>query len=502
MPFSTGTAVGASDLLNKINTHLVANGWSKLRGETDMVPASPKAARYWRFVVLETQTTSSSTRGLQLLNFRTTPGGANVATVAANFTISEVSIGSASLLISGGVVRSSNISSRRPWWITYDFGSPTTIREVYARADSSTGSTPRSFTIQWSNDNITWTTMYEAQSISWSASAYQTFTFNDTYLEAIHHSASIARRSGAFEDLTADSVFEGSGLRHFSDAQFVWQGDGYDANRRVYIHARPHSFTGTSTEMLEFNFSVGFNTNLKGWTEQDGASANSSVLLFGAGTVTYWIYSNSKRIIVVVKTGASDYTSAYVGFMSAFAQPDYYPFPLAMSATMYDRTAFNYGTTNNLLSSAADPGFLALCVRYADGTVKRGGNRTNSTTDGFTVSGSSSPFPFAWPHFFGRSGTNHQWPTNHGAGTPGSIYSNQTLFEKLVPTQQNDLPLIPVIVMDHVLGNLGALDGLYSIPGGGILAAEQVLTISAQDYRVFPNRTRRLGATWLAVRED
>lgn len=502
MPFSTGTAINSTDLLKKINTHLVANGWTNLRGETDIVPASPKAARYWRMIVFETQTTGNVTRGIQLFNLRGTPGGANLCTNAASFTISDIGTGSASLLISGGIVRSSNIGPSRAWKVQYDFGSATTIRELYMRGDSTTGNSPRSFVIQWSYDGEVWTTMFEATSLSWTASENKTFTWNDGYVSPVHPSSTIARRSGSFEDFGEDTNWEGSGFRHMSEDHYSWQAPGYDATRRVYVKARSHSVPANSTELIEFNFSIAYNLNLRGFFEQTGTSPNSVYHMFGAGTINYWIYSNSKRFILITRTGASDYTSTYVGFMSAFALPDYYPFPLVMSSTSSSRSGFNYVTTDNALSSMADPGWQAMAARYWDGTIKRGGQRNDGPNDGWTVSGGASPFPFIWPHFFGKSSTNERWPTNRGAGTTGSLYSNQTLMEKLIPTQQNDLPLIPALVQDHEYGNLGALDGVFILPGGGIVAAEQTMTISAVNYRIFPNRTRRLGASWFAVRED
>lgn len=501
MPFSTGTARHSTELLNKINAHLIANSWTKLRGNTDLNCASPKSARYWRLVVLETQTITSSTRGLQLLNFRTTVGGANVATNAANFTISDIAVGSASLLISGGAVRSSNIGTSRAWWVTYDFGVPTTIREVYLRADTAVGSTPRSFVIQWSADNETWTTMFEVSNATIAANAYYTCSFPDAYLSPVHIASTAARRSGSFEDQIADFNWEDNGGRHFSNDYFVWQGNGYDASRRVFIHARSHSFPANNSEFIEFSFSSQYDALIRGWSGQVGAAGGSVYHLHGGGTITYWIYSNSKRLILVTKTGASDYCTTYIGFMSAFANPDYYPFPLVMSSTSVDRNAI-YATTTNELSSMADPGFGCLFARYWDGSTKIGGNRIASVTDGFTVSGASSPFPFVWPHFFGKSGTNDRFPFNQGSGSPGTLYSNQTLMEKLSPTVQNDLPLIPAIIQDHGVGNLGALDGVFILPGGGIVSAEQALTISGVNYKIFPNRTRRLGASWLAVRED
>jgi hypothetical protein len=502
MPFSTGTAVNSTDLLKKINTHLVANGWTKLRGEEDIVPASPKSARYWRMIVLESQTTSATVRGVQLFNLRGTPGGPNLCTNAANFTISDLGTGNASLLISGGVVRSSNIGSARAWRIQYDFGSPTIIRELYMRADSTVGNTPRSFVIQWSHDGEVWTTMFDASNISWTASEFKTFTWNDGYVSPIHPSSTIARRSGSAEDFPADVNWEGSGFRHMSEDMYAWQAPGYDANRRVYVKARSHSVVSSSTEIIEWNFSAAYNNNLRGFFENVGTSPNSTFHFFGTGTISYRIYSNSKRLILITKTGATDYTSSYVGFLSAFALPDYYPFPLTMSATSPSRSAYNLATSDNVLSSMADPGFGCIVSRYWDGIIRTGGNRAAGATDGYTVSGTSSPFPFVWPHFFGKSTSNERWPNNRGGGTTGTMYSNQTLMEKLIATQQNDLPLFPAIVIDHQYGSLGALDGVFILPGWNILAAEQTMTINSVNYRIFPNRTRRLGASWFAVRED
>lgn len=501
MPFSTGTARHSTELLQAINTHVVANTWTKLRGEEDMNCASPKAARYWRMMATETQSTTAYYRGVKLLNFRTTPGGANVATMAANFTISDLGAGTASNLISGGTVRSRNIGSSRAWWITYDFTSPTIVREIYMRADSTVGYTPRSFLIQWSHDNETWTTMFEAEAISWSASEYKTFTFNDGFLASSHPAATAARRSGSFEDQVASTNWETSGFRHLSNDFFMWQGLGYDASRRVYIQARSHSSPAVNSEYLEFNFAVGYNPALRGWFDQAGVSSQSVFHFFGGGTIDYWIYSNSKRLILVTRTGAGDYSSTYVGFMSAFSSPDYYPFPLVMSSSAFDRSAV-YNTTDNGLSSMADPGFKSLVVRLWDGTVKKGGNRIYGPTEGLTVTGTSSPFPYIWPHYFGKSDSNDRFPYNLGAGTSGSLYANQTLMEKLSATQQDDVPLIAAIVQEQDFGNLGALDGVFILPGGGVVAAEQALNISGINYRIFPNRTRRLGASWLAVRED
>lgn len=506
MAFTSGSAATPSILLDRLNTFLTGNGWTKLRGLVDNNVASPKAARYWRVMMYETQTTSSSTWGVQLLNFRTTSGGANVATVAANFTIDHLTTGTAALLISGGSVRfgGTAVGSSRARKIQYDFGTPTVVREVVMRAGATLSESPRSFTIQWSNDGEVWTTMFEAASITWTTGETKTFTFANGYVHPNHAGAALPRRSGSAEDYAQDANWETSFRRDFSEEVFVWQGPGYDASRRVIVHMRGHTNPGSLTHLLEMSYSTGFDTNIRGWNQQAGNPGNSLFLLMGNGVVNYWFYANSHRIIIVIQSGASDYTSCYIGFMGAFAHPDYYPFPLVMvsGADVITRT---HSVLNNGLSAVHDPGYGCLEVKKWDGIDYIGGNRSFDSPDGTSVGGSGGAtvgYPTLWPAFFGGSATNRRWPENKGSNTPGSMYTLQHLFEFLTPTQQNDLPLLPCIVQDRVHGNLGVLTGLYAIPGGGIVSPQQAIVISGVTYRVFPNRTRRNGASWFAVKEE
>jgi hypothetical protein len=219
--------------------------------------------------------------------------------------------------------------------------------------------------------------------------------------------------------------------------------------------------------------------------------------MFGSGVQNYWFFVNDLRLIIVTQNGASDYTSSYIGFMEAFALPDYYPFPLCAIGTSLNRNQFA-ATLDNGLSSIHDPGFGALVVKKWDGIDYVGGNRAFGGTEEAPITGTAGA-PSVWPLFHGSTDTGLTWPSNKGAGTANA--ANRRLFDFLAPTQQNDLPLIPCIVMDRTHGHLGVLSGVFAVPGGGILAAQQGITIGSDTYRVFPNRTRRAGTSWFAVKE-
>lgn len=504
MAFTSGTAATASVLMDALNTFLLANGWTKLRGDVDLAVASPKAARWWRLIVLETMSTNTSSRALRKLNFRTTVGGANVATDPAKFTIDWLASGTAANLIAGSADVNANtaIGSSRAWQIKYDFTTPTIIREVQIQATSAaTTNAPRSFLIQWSNDGETWTTMFEAVNISWTASETKLFAFADGYRFSQHPANNQPSRSGAAEDLGADIALEGSGFRELSEEYFVWQGPGYDAARRVYVHMRGHRNPTDLTSHLELSYSTQYNSAVRGWGQQVGSPAKSRFHLFASGSVNYWFYVNDLRIVIVTQSNVSDYTSSYIGFLEAFAHPDYYPFPLCMASTDADRTRF-MTPINNLHSSIADPGYDAMTVKKWDGIDYIGGNRAFNGTENSKVGGTGGAtlgYPTVWPHYFG-SAQNSSWPSNKGAGS--TVHSDRHLFDNMLATQQGDVPLLPAIVMDRVHGHLGVMSGVYAIPGADVLAPQQAIVIGGVAYRVFPNRTRRTRASWFAVREN
>lgn len=101
MAYETGTADSSTHLLQKLNTFLTANGWTNIRGETDIVPASPKAARYWRILFLEVDSTTHDYRGVSKLEWRGTPGGANLATDGNAYYFRNLGSGSGANIVSG-----------------------------------------------------------------------------------------------------------------------------------------------------------------------------------------------------------------------------------------------------------------------------------------------------------------------------------------------------------------------------------------------------------------
>lgn len=499
MANTTGTAVGAADLLKKLSAFLTANGWTKLRGETDHNVASPKAARYWRVNIKETITTSSSAYSVKQLLWRTTTGGANQATVGANYAFSSLTAGSGAELVSGTgtAPRTTSIGGSGRWTITYDFGSATTIRELVVQCGT-LAEGPRSFDVQWSNDNKTWTTMasYDATHFT-GANQSVTFTWDSGagFRDSRHPSDTVARRGGLASNINGTDAIDAEAC----DDIWAWQGPGFDAARRVYVYGAPFYETSTQTELIRFQCATAIDVNQVNWFGfQSGSSTESAFLMMAGNTVTYWFYANARRFVVVVKSGVDDYTSAYLGFMLPFATPDDYPFPLFQGGTVDVLTA-RMSTVNSGYRAFCDPGNGAGCAGY-----RRWDNvwtRVQHHSSAGSLSESPLAFPTAWvwPWHVGATGFSDSFPNTTVGG-----YSTftQHFLDRLDPTDQGDLPLIPAVVMAQNFGNVGVLDGVFAVPRGGVLSPEQVLTISGTNYRVFSNRNKSGGQHYYAVRAD
>lgn len=497
MPFTSGTVQTVTKLLDAMNTHLVANGWTKIQGETDMNCVSPKAARYWRLLVIETETANSDFREVDLWALKTAVGGAVVSTTGT-YTCSSIESGTLSNLHSGSASVVSADIDDFSWWLKYDHGSPITIREFDLQCMDD-NEAPRDFYIQWSNDDRTWTTMAEWSGQTWVDGETKTFTFDDLTLYPEHQSGTEPRRSGRHEEFLteAEPVITDWSSR-FEEDHWIWQGDGYDASRRVYLHARGHSRTDASTSWIEWDFAVEHDSaNDPGWNDQVGSSNLMISHVMGSGEIDYWFYSNSKRMILVTRTGSQDYACSYIGFHSAFAVPDDYPFPLCLFSTASDGSNVDVSDFNSIYSVPDEVGEGAAVVRLWDGTLIYPNNRISSSTSNLIAQYPTSSW--VWPKHLGntqRSDWPNQWLGDFADNVPPHGW------DFISRTAQDDVPFFPATIQHEQYGNIGVLDGLYSVPGAGSLTPTQVISIGGQDYRVFPNRNRRNDSNWFAIRED
>jgi hypothetical protein len=143
------------------------------------------AHRYWRLYIERTNDNNTGGAGIAELQLRTAIGGANQATTAGNFSASSTN-GSFPLsnLIDGSTSTRWQSTASYPVWVQYDFGAGNEkdIVEVSIAPSSSNHSiAPNTFSLQWSDDASSWTTLLSVSDYSdWSGSTAVAWSANDT----------------------------------------------------------------------------------------------------------------------------------------------------------------------------------------------------------------------------------------------------------------------------------------------------------------------------------
>lgn len=144
----------------------------KFRGELPPLPPPPPppSYRYWRVNITAANTHPSVAE----VEMAATTGGANIAT--GGTPIASGSYPGAQHVPANafnGVLDASDCwasDNASAGWIGYDFGTPVIVKEVRICARNSYGQSPRDFTIEHSNDGVSWTPVASYTNVtSWPA---------------------------------------------------------------------------------------------------------------------------------------------------------------------------------------------------------------------------------------------------------------------------------------------------------------------------------------------
>lgn len=142
--------------------------------------------RYWRLFILTTANSpiADNAASLSEMTYRDTPGGSNIATSGAATASDSFSGLSPSNAFDGNpaTLWGTNAGMAPNSWLKYAFPVPVSVAEVTitARGDAANygvSQTPKSFRIESSPDNSTWTTEWTvADAGAWSDGQTKTFT--------------------------------------------------------------------------------------------------------------------------------------------------------------------------------------------------------------------------------------------------------------------------------------------------------------------------------------
>lgn len=205
-----------------------------------------------------------------------------------------------------------------------------------------------------------------------------------------------------------------------------------------------------------------------------------------ANTIDYWFYVNDTRLIVIAKLGTY-YLSMYAGFFLPYTLPDEYPYPYFVGATYRNLQVYNYADAS--MRAFCDPGYMSASYMRRDGLdwgLFSNNQVAFNTEDSYWI----NEGPVMWPY---RNPT-----VNPDALNTDIAWS---FFHQMRAPIGGKMPLWQCTIIDPVDAVIaGVLDGVFAI-GGFNRAPEQVVTVGAQDYRLFINVGRNSPKHYFAIEE-
>lgn len=252
-------------------------------------------------------------------------------------------------------------------------------------------------------------------------------------------------------------------------------GPGLAGTDDIYVGIQGVSDVPNDTYGIQVEGAAGFNA-AQSFTGQTGASPDSFVSVWNS-SMPYWIVASGRRFIVVVKVSTT-YHALYGGLILPYGTPSQYGYPHFIGGE--SNTLLRWSDTTVGFRQFVDPGATStgtntganLC--FPDGSWQYFSNFTNSSgNDSLNTTTGRSVWPYA-------GGANATEVDNRLREMRDNIDGTFTLLPLILSC---DSPSRQVF---------GELDGCYWVSGYNN-AAENIITISGQDYLVVQNifRTNR-----------
>ncbi|EDQ2494090.1 hypothetical protein PK12_004772 [Salmonella enterica subsp. enterica] len=260
----------------------------------------------------------------------------------------------------------------------------------------------------------------------------------------------------------------------------AWLAPGASGEDKIYIGAYTRGLTGADTWNLCFCGGTMFSS---AGAQSGGLRAGfinicKDVVLFAdRRAFRYWFFASGRRVIVVTGVNVI-YSAVYCGFMLPVVSPPEYPFPLVIAGST-GNTALRYSDTTNEHSAIVDPRQQNFWLMYPDQ---------------------------GWRDIYGRTygsittGGYERYLTPNGA----MRYRSGTLqtLTTLQPSPGGHYPLFPVEIRsleDPGVNFLGALDGVFWLPGVGRASEDIIRSADGHQYLVFQNGFRITSCDYFAV---
>jgi len=315
---------------------------------------------------------------------------------------------------------------------------------------------------------------------------------------------------GASSPNTTEMIFEG-------DAS-----NGGSPQRKLYFGIRSYETPSSSIFGWETRGFTGFSDGSPEGSIvfEDQPDASPPVYTPMQNTsMTYWIWANERRVIMVVKTGTA-YQWFHAGFLDPFATENENPYPMMVMGSTYDETV---PFSNNALdfSTVCDPGGngvetpvasgrAPMYVRFTDGQWYPIQNFSGTSTA--AARGARNVWPLAeflatdWPTDGAMPAALREFRQTMYATTAGGTPS--TLLAQTPGSPDPISPLYPLTIIfnDPSLQLVGEISGLFWVSAsGGVTAEDKIFdngVSPAQEYLVFQNVHRTDPWEFAAVKDE
>lgn len=203
---------------------------------------------------------------------------------------------------------------------------------------------------------------------------------------------------------------------------------------------------------------TGYDNTYENWTQLPGLPPNDD-------TMNYFIYSNKNRVIVVIRVAGTNYDLCYLGFALRFATATLYPHPYIAAGTIQDNENHTQTNDKHMMGVLAPRQFSGLAHQCL--MVKP--DKAWLSPDGYDT------IPIQTQNL------------------PANTFAKNT---------NNNVVVFPIYANEA--GNNQKLffqyEGVFYLPNEEV-QSEDIVTVSAQNYKVFQNIHRITPFDYLCVKE-
>lgn len=355
---------------------------------------------------------------------------------------------------------------------------PIPVGEYTITADT-LATTPRDWTLDYSDDGSTWATADTRSGVTWAlASTARTFQVPGTPGEHKHWRLRFTAGNGTgvrvqrlqIKAATNDTATQEDG------AWIAWRAPGADGAQEINIAMRLRSDQAAGTYNLGF-YGSRFWANDLPPELQVNTSGERLVSVYNS-PMPFTFVANGHRLVPIIKVGTS-YMAAYLGHRRSYDPPSADPWPCIIAGN-HDSPMQNYATVPATTRNVWNAGQRSTAVHHPNG---------------------------AWVSYSNIALSGGNETAENSTLHPGKVYPSALggvghKFEYARDNIDGSYTLIPCTLLCETPRHVaGELDGLYWVPGFNN-TAENIVRREGFAHLCIPNINRTGGADFAAIRLD